>query len=99
MPPTVPVKLETAIGTVDGVNAEFQTSLDYEPSQLRVFFDGVLIKRVFDDGFFELYNRTFQLKSPPPLGTKLSVFYPVRTSPYPPPTIGRTYGVKYGKQY
>jgi len=96
--PAFPVKMEKPTGSIDGHNDTFQTQLDYEPEHLRVFWDGVLIKRELDDGFVELYNKQFRFKQIPPLGTKLQVWYTARYSPYPSPIL-KGYGIVYGLRY
>lgn len=73
----IKTKIEIPIGDIDGINDLFETTLDYIADSLQVWYDGVLIKKDFDDGFIELGNKQFRLKQIPPENTKLSVWYQI----------------------
>jgi hypothetical protein len=66
---------ELAIGDVDGVNVDYETSESYVPGTLRVFTDGFIVVPTDSDGFTETGARTFQMKIPLLDGGRLQVMY------------------------
>lgn len=57
--------VEPLTGVVDGVNTIFNTSGTYTPGTIKVFRNGQLKRKEFDDGFYELGGSTIQFKEPP----------------------------------
>lgn len=59
--------LEVASGDVNGVNDTFYTSVPYQSGTLKLWYNGILIRRDDDDGFIETNPATgeFQVKEPP----------------------------------
>jgi hypothetical protein len=70
-------KIETPAGDIDGANEYFTTSLPYVSGTLKVWRDGVLVRRYDDDGWAELSPSlgTFRIREVPRLGDTLSVRY------------------------
>jgi hypothetical protein len=71
------VVLEPAIGTVDGVNAAFRTSVAYHTGTLRAYIDGQLVGTINEDlnGPAELGGRDVQMGVPPRTDTILYFWY------------------------
>jgi hypothetical protein len=69
------VKIEDAIGTVDGTNKDFQTSIPYVPGSLEVFVNGVLNRNQDIDGWTESLPKSFRMKEAPDPPDRLRVFY------------------------
>lgn len=65
------LKQEDAIGEVDGVNDEFETSIGYVPGSLDTFVDGILEK----DAHTELGGKLFRMNEIPLVGEILRVIY------------------------
>lgn len=64
--------IENAIGTKDGVNTLFQTTVDYRPGTLFVFRNGQLQQKDF---VTELSGRQFRVADPPISDEDLQVRY------------------------
>lgn len=58
-------KFEKAVGAVNGVNRIFAVSLDYRPGSVRVFLNGLLVRKDLVDGWVELGNRKIRLNIAP----------------------------------
>lgn len=69
--------LEPAIGPIDGSNRNFETANNYKPGTLKLWWDGVLLKSDWDDGFVETGVKSFRTNQAPPTGTKLAVYYDI----------------------
>jgi hypothetical protein len=67
--------VEDAIGIVDGVNREFDTSVAYNTGSLEVFVNGILARRQDDDGWIEKGGTRFEMKESPYIGDLLKVAY------------------------
>ena len=75
--------LSEAIGTVDGVNVDFQTTVAYFPGTLWFFLNGQLIPRVDDDGgLVELGGVDVRLKEAPRAGDRVHFWF--QTGPSTP---------------
>jgi hypothetical protein len=63
---------ELAIGTIDGLNQDFSTSLPYEAGTLWVSPDGILVDPSHDDGWTETdpVAGTFRMKIAPRGGAR-----------------------------
>jgi len=74
---TVGAPLVEAIGDVDGVNRDFNTSTPYAPGSLQIFRNGRLVTRDLDDGYEEVdpVNMTFRMKVAPKGGDVLFAFW------------------------
>lgn len=57
--------VEPLTGIIDGVNTTFSTSGTYTPGTIKVFLNGQLKRKEFDDGFIELGGTQIQMKIPP----------------------------------
>ena len=66
---------EEAIGEVNGSNKIFTTPKDYVPGTLRVFRNGRLITKQYEDGFEEILTPSFSMKIAPEIGDNIFVFY------------------------
>lgn len=66
---------EVAVGTIDGMNRDFETSVDYLPGSLRVWTNGLLRREDFDDGFDETGPKNFQMNEAPVDGDVIQVFF------------------------
>lgn len=73
----VDVRLESAVGVVNGVNVTFNTVLPYLSSSLEVFVNGMLRRNQDQDGWVETGANEFQLKEAPQVGDRVTVFYKV----------------------
>jgi hypothetical protein len=62
---------------VDGSNRVFDTPSQYVPGSLRVFVDGFLQRRDFDDGWIELGGTKFELKEAPETDSVVSAYFVV----------------------
>jgi len=69
------VKLEAAIGVINGSNKEFSTSMGYAPGSLEVYVNGLILRRQDDDGWTETGDFTYELKEAPQLGDTVSHYY------------------------
>lgn len=67
--------LEPAIGTVDGSNTAFETSVAYWPGTLRVYLNGQLIRETDVDGPTETGGKTFSMGSPPLTDDRVDAWY------------------------
>lgn len=56
---------EVAIGPINGLNQNFQTSGTYIAGTLNIYVNGQLRRKDFVDGFNELGGKDFQMKIPP----------------------------------
>jgi hypothetical protein len=63
---------EAAIGTVNSINVQFQTTASYLPGTVLVYLNGQLRKQ---EMVTETGNRTFTLDSPPHTGDSVEVRY------------------------
>lgn len=70
-------KFIEAIGTIDGVNRDFETPIPYVTGTLNVFRNGRLVTKILEDGFDELVPSvgTFRMKVAPELDDTLFCFY------------------------
>ncbi|UCG53161.1 MAG: hypothetical protein JSW58_06305 [Candidatus Latescibacterota bacterium] len=69
-----PVK-ETLVPDPDGVTVDFQTSANYQPGSVAIWFNGVKLIREWDDGFAELGGNTVRMAEAPRTGDSLQVEY------------------------
>lgn len=67
--------LEEAIGAVDGLNVDFQTSTAYLAGSLRVYKNGQLIRSSDDDGPTELGGTSFRLGEAPLVEDRIDAWY------------------------
>ena len=67
--------IEPADGIVNGTNTIFRTSRCYIPGSLRVFLNGILIRRDLDDGWAELGDRKVELNEAPNTGDVVQLYY------------------------
>ncbi len=68
-------RFQVAIGVVDGVNRQFETSEDYGTDTLAVFRNGALMEKSADNGWAELGVKLFELKIAPKAQDVVHVFY------------------------
>lgn len=70
-------KFVEAIGSIDGINRDFETSTPYVAGTLNAFRNGCLVTKVLDDGFDEIDPNagTFRMKVAPELDDTLFCFY------------------------
>lgn len=68
-------RFQVAVGSVDGVNKLFETSVDYETGTLAVFRNGTLLERSADNGWAELGGNEFEMKVAPLTKDVIHVFY------------------------
>jgi len=61
---------EAAIGTIDGLNDTFETSLDYFPNTLSVFLNGLRERYIT-----ELGNKKFKFEQAVRVGSTIDVEY------------------------
>lgn len=66
---------DTLTGAINGVNAVYVTSFDFDPSTVNVFVNGRLKVRELDDGFTPQSPRTIILKEALLTGDSLEVEY------------------------
>lgn len=68
---------ENAIGSVNNVNTTFYTTQPYLPNFFHVFLNGILVKKINDDGWIETdpANKVFNLKEAPLEGDQVDVLY------------------------
>lgn len=70
----IPV-IETALGSVNGSNTDFQTSAQYAPGSLRVWLNGMLLRQDLVDGWTETGPVDFRLLETPRLTDIVRVYY------------------------
>lgn len=68
-------RIEDAFGPINGSNKRFETLSSYRPGSLRVWINGVLLYRDFEDGFTEGGGKTFHMKEAPLSESTVRVFY------------------------
>lgn len=70
-------KFVEAIGSIDGVNRDFETPTSYVTGTLNVFRNGRIVTKVLEDGFEEIVpsTGTFRMKAAPELNDVLFCFY------------------------
>ena len=66
---------EVAIGAINDVNQDFNTSGTYIPGTLNVYVDGQLRRRDYDDGFSEMGGTAFKMKIAPTSGSVVQARY------------------------
>jgi hypothetical protein len=64
-----------AVGTIDGVNTDFETPSVYYPGTLYHYMNGQLLDPSHDDGLVETGGNTFRLKVAPRTGDVVHVWY------------------------
>lgn len=64
---------ETLIGTIDGVNATFTTSVPFVPGSEKVYLNGIKLKKVLD--YNTAGNTTVSLSVSPTVGETITVTY------------------------
>jgi len=69
------VRLEDLTSQIDGITDTFQTTFDYETGSLKIFINGQLKKREWEDGWVEMGGKKFKVPEPPLVGDTLHVFY------------------------
>lgn len=67
--------MDAPTGVIDGVNVTFTTSAPFDPSIINVWLNGVLVRKVDDDGFVVTGASTFDLNEAPVLGDTVHVRY------------------------
>ena len=66
---------DTLSGAIDGVNAQFGTTFDFQAESVNVYFNGRLLIRAWDDGFWVTGTRLVTMKEAPMLGDTLEIEY------------------------
>jgi hypothetical protein len=66
---------ETPPESVDGTNTDFSTRADYVPGSVRVFSNGVLLRRDLVDGWWEFPSRRVRLKEVPRVTDIVQLYY------------------------
>lgn len=64
-----------ADGVIDGFNTVFSTPVDYVAGSLRVFVNGFVQMKGFDDGWIELASPKFMLKIAPIVGDTVTAYF------------------------
>jgi len=67
--------IENAIGSINGVNRLFRTTADYQPDTLKVWLNGLLLKKDGSDGWAEIGGKRFQMHEAPHVGDTVRVYY------------------------
>jgi hypothetical protein len=65
----------TAIGTVDGVNRDFQTGAPYLLGSTVVFLNGMALRRDWDNGWVELGSDKIRMNEAPITGDALQIYF------------------------
>lgn len=87
-----PVLIE-AVGAVDGVNVDFETTVAYQAGTVWLFLNGQLVPRVDDDGgLVELGGLDVRLKEAPRAGDRVHFWFHTGPPtpgafPYPPRAV------------
>lgn len=71
----MPVVVEKALGSTNGRNTVFYTSVSYKPGFLHVHRNGLLLNKNNDDGFNEKTLNKFTMKIAPELNDLIDVLY------------------------
>ena len=83
--------LAEAIGTIDGVNVDFNTPSAYYAGSLFAYKNGLLIRKVDDDGPIELGGSAVRMKEAPRTEDTLHFYYqegaPTQGALVQPPTM------------
>lgn len=66
---------EEAQGEINGANTTFGTSFIYARNSLRVFLNGQLLRKDWENGWSELPFNQFKMKLAPVAGDSLQVNY------------------------
>jgi hypothetical protein len=66
---------ETPLEPVDGVNIDFTATTDYVPGSVRVFSNGLLLRRDLEDGWWEFPPRRVRLKETPRVTDIIRLYY------------------------
>ncbi len=66
---------DTLTGAIDGTNATFVVSFDYDISLVNVFWNGILKVASLDDGYTLTTPRTVVLKEAPQVGDTIEIEY------------------------
>jgi hypothetical protein len=66
---------EVAIGPINDVNQDFNTSGTYIPGTLNIYLDGQLLRKDYTDGFAELGGTAFRMNVPPRSGSVVQARY------------------------
>jgi len=66
-------RFETAAGAVNGVNKVFLVSNNYLPGSVRVFLNGVLLRKELEGGWTELGHKRVRLNEAPKMTGALDV--------------------------
>jgi len=71
------IKIEEAIGTIDGINTTFNVSQPYVANSVSVYINGLLVKETDLDGWIESNPALGEitLSEAPLVGDKVQVFY------------------------
>jgi len=67
--------LAEAIGTIDGVNVDFNTPSAYWPGTLFAYINGTLVREIDDDGPIEMGGTDVRMKLAPEVGDTLHFYY------------------------
>lgn len=68
-------RFQIAVGPVNGVNKQFETSEEYTVDTLVVFRNGALLERSADNGWMELGGKQFEMKMVPLTEDVVHCFY------------------------
>ncbi len=74
-------RVDTLIGTIDGVNTTFSTPSNFQTGSFRLIWDGIIYPPT--DAFYgysETGSQTIQTVTPPPIGTVLQGLYELGTT-------------------
>src|SRR5690242_780244 len=66
---------DTLAGAVDGSNKTFETTYDYEPALVNVFFNGILLVQSLETGYTLTPPRTVVMNEAPLVGDTLEIEY------------------------
>jgi hypothetical protein len=66
---------ELAIGVINDVNRDFNTSGTYIPGTLNVYLDGQLLRKDYTDGFNEMGGTAFKMNVAPRSNSVLQARY------------------------
>ena len=67
------IRYEEATGVIDGVNTIFTTSVPFVPTTITLWYNGILVRQLDDDGFNVTGLDTFTMKRAPTVGETLHV--------------------------
>jgi len=68
-------RIETPPEAADGINSYFSASVDYVPGSVRVFLNGVLLRRDLQDGWQEDPPRRVWMKEAPRSTDVVQLYY------------------------